>query len=153
MKKIILVFTFLLSSPEVFAQWEQVWSCDNGAIVIDKSIYSPDFTQAVIRNPKIVEYLRSKEIPVNEHGEVILFGQNDQKVWNQNDFHGFQSSASKVSTNRNDWVARYGNEIKISFNLRILPGNSDCGHDIPSSDPYCQGRWTEIANWYFRECK
>jgi hypothetical protein len=142
----------LIGANAAFADsiYEKVLDCDGGAAVVDRNRLSPAYPQVVIRNPQIVEYLASQGA-IQGGGEIILTGRNDQDVYQSSDFHGFSDVGS--GTYRLDWVRREGNGIRVSINRYEEVANSDCGRDIPSSNPTCQGRFREVANWVFVDCR
>lgn len=157
MKKIFFAFIItLIYLNEAQAQWETVFTCDNNAVVVDRNSHNSRYAQVVIKNREIVKYISSVvDLFPNNNGEIILIGANDVGINSPGDFHGFRTAATEPPNdmNRLDWVARNGNALSISFNRRIIPNNSDCGRDIPSSDPYCSGKMNEVANWVFKNCK
>lgn len=148
---ILGIMAIVTTSTNANASWQRILTCDGGVAVVDKSLESPRYAQIVIKDPRIVSYLTSTgQIYANDKGEVILAGQNSADINNPQDFQGFQVFSEMGS---NNWAARRGYGLQISYNKRTLPSNSDCGHDIPASDPYCQGQINEIANWYFQHCE
>lgn len=128
--------------------YEKILTCDGGAAVVDRNSLSPNYPQVVIRNPQIVAYLISQGVYASGN-EIILTGVNDQPIYQSSDFHGFSVLGSESDR---DWVRKEGQALRISFNRFIEAANSDCGHDIPYSDPSCQGHFREVASWYFEKC-
>jgi hypothetical protein len=165
----VLSLAFLASIPSALADetappiWRKLLTCDGGAAVVDVDIqergiyHTRAFAQVVVRNRDIVRYLRSKGVPANGAGEVIIQGRANRPVYYTHDFESVSSTSIEgLSINAYAWREDQG--LKILFKV-FHPGRP-CP-DFCRESPYttqCDscgwGSWEEdLGDWYFRGCR
>jgi hypothetical protein len=142
----------VVAGSTAMADWNKVFECSRGAVVVDSNSYEPRYLQIVIRDADIVGYLKSQGVrslqPTGQN-EIIFGGLTERVVTSANEAF-YLSVVPYGSTDKEAETYRVGNDLKVVFYKTVDPsqGNSDCGTYINCGSPYR----TEAANWVFRNC-
>jgi hypothetical protein len=121
--------------------WQAILAC-GGGLVIDVDAHERRHVQAVVRDRGAVAWLgahpggsRTSGVP-NAHGEIVLDGFTQQRIFGAHEFHGFTRSAFSVADALlpEAYVTREGDGARV----RLVTWAS--GHEV------------ETANWLFHDC-
>jgi hypothetical protein len=139
--------------------WLKVYTCNNGAAVLDVNANERRDLQFVIRDQRAIGWLASQvrvstQGIISPSGEIIIPGRQSNGVFSKSDFRSLDGGVPYVSVN----VRREGNGIKAVFYQQIgwsrcadggepSPSTGTCNGDTVSGSTY-----NELANWYFDSC-